>query len=134
MNISDTFLKFVRTHLGAHGKILERLFTESMEVSVHHERKLTKSGSIYHTAELTKLPVDVLAKQLTLIDLEFLQAIEPNEFLGQAWDDDNSESKAPNILASTRRFNQVTSFSFFQLEKKNINIFSKFLGKFMDYK
>ena len=64
---------------------MEYEFTELLEESVNQERKLTKVANEQKLVELSKLQVDILAKQLTLIDSGMFQAIELHEFFGQAW-------------------------------------------------
>jgi len=48
------------------------------------------------------------AKQLALIAQELFLAIQPQEFLYQAWVKKYKEKKAPNVLACIRNFNKIS--------------------------
>eukprot|EP00005_Dracoamoeba_jomungandri_P000989 CAMPEP_0174254994 /NCGR_PEP_ID=MMETSP0439-20130205/4324_1 /TAXON_ID=0 /ORGANISM="Stereomyxa ramosa, Strain Chinc5" /LENGTH=335 /DNA_ID=CAMNT_0015336935 /DNA_START=320 /DNA_END=1324 /DNA_ORIENTATION=- len=49
-----------------------------------------------------------LAQQLTILDAEMFQAINPNEFFKTAWSKDDKEKKAPNIVRMISRFNNLS--------------------------
>eukprot|EP01102_Stenamoeba_stenopodia_P019992 TRINITY_DN765_c0_g1_i2.p1 TRINITY_DN765_c0_g1~~TRINITY_DN765_c0_g1_i2.p1 ORF type:complete len:733 (-),score=247.38 TRINITY_DN765_c0_g1_i2:175-2373(-) len=51
-----------------------------------------------------------VARQLTLLEESLYRAIRPQECLNQAWNKQNKEMAAPNILAAIRRFNKVSSW------------------------
>ena len=50
---------------------------------------------------------DVLAAQLTLLDMPVFKAIQPEELSSCGWTKKNKVEVAPNVVAMTRRFNQV---------------------------
>ncbi|KAF8569934.1 hypothetical protein P879_08778 [Paragonimus westermani] len=54
-----------------------------------------------------KVNPELLAQQMTLIELKFFQAIKPEEFTSLKWNGKEKLKYAPNIVASTRWFNQV---------------------------
>lgn len=62
--------------------------------------------------ELELVDIDALevARQITLIDSELFRAIQPYEFLGQAWLGPNKDVLAPNIGKMTRRFNRTSQW------------------------
>jgi hypothetical protein len=45
-----------------------------------------------------------------LQDYEYNKAIMPNEFLGLAWQKEDREEKAPNLMKMMKRFNLVSFF------------------------
>src|SRR5690606_32845280 len=56
-------------------------------------------------------PVE-MARQLTLIEERFYQAVQPNEFLEQKWTKKDSKAQlAPNLSAFIERFNTVSRFT-----------------------
>ncbi|KAF7232949.1 hypothetical protein EG68_06199 [Paragonimus skrjabini miyazakii] len=54
-----------------------------------------------------KVNPELLAQQMTLIELKFFQAIKPEEFISLKWNGKEKLKYAPNIVASTRWFNQI---------------------------
>jgi len=55
-------------------------------------------------------PAIEIARQLTLTDFDLFQRIQAKEFLGQAWNKEGKEEKAPSICALIERFNEVGQF------------------------
>lgn len=51
-----------------------------------------------------------VAEHLTLIEWELFTAIEAKEFFGQAWQQPNKATAAPNLTAINNRWNQVTGW------------------------
>ncbi len=49
--------------------------------------------------QVMKLQAKMLAEQITYLDCQFLEAIQLNEFLDQAWIGEEKESKAPVLSA-----------------------------------
>jgi hypothetical protein len=56
----------------------------------------------YHPTEI--------ARQMTLIEYDMYKNIKVFEFLGNGWARKDKEKRAPNILAMTRRFNNVSAW------------------------
>ncbi|CAL8088889.1 unnamed protein product [Calicophoron daubneyi] len=54
-----------------------------------------------------KINPELLAQQMTLIELRLFQAIQPEELLSLKWNGKEKQKYAPNIVASTRWFNQI---------------------------
>ncbi|XP_047557088.1 ras-specific guanine nucleotide-releasing factor RalGPS1 isoform X3 [Lutra lutra] len=51
---------------------------------------------------------DVLKSQITLMDIPVFKAIQPEELASCGWSKKEKHSLAPNVVAFTRRFNQVS--------------------------
>lgn len=51
-------------------------------------------------------PIEI-ARQMTLVEYELFTAINPTEFLDQAWMKDDKEKRAPNICNMTKWSNHV---------------------------
>jgi son of sevenless-like protein len=49
-----------------------------------------------------------IARQMTIIESELFNAVEPKECFGLAWSKENKEDLAPNLVALSNRFQQVT--------------------------
>jgi son of sevenless-like protein len=49
-----------------------------------------------------------IAKQMAIIESELFNAVEPKECFGLAWSKENKEDLAPNLVALSNRFQQVT--------------------------
>jgi hypothetical protein len=49
-----------------------------------------------------------VARQLCLLEYEYFSKILPTECLNQSWNKSQKETKAPNIIAIIRRFNEVS--------------------------
>ncbi|KAK4475479.1 hypothetical protein MN116_002529 [Schistosoma mekongi] len=58
-------------------------------------------------ADITKVTPEEFAKQITLIELSFFKAIRREEFASLKWNGREKHLYAPNIVASTRWFNQI---------------------------
>ncbi|KNC98322.1 uncharacterized protein SPPG_06715 [Spizellomyces punctatus DAOM BR117] len=56
-------------------------------------------------------PPDEIARQLTLIEHAYFADILPSELLNQAWSKPDAPTKAPNVVALTRRFNAVACWT-----------------------
>ncbi|XP_078090906.1 ras-specific guanine nucleotide-releasing factor RalGPS1-like [Mustelus asterias] len=72
------------------------------------------------------------ATQITQLDLPVFRAIQPEELSGCSWNKKEKRTLAPNVVAFTRRFNQV-SFWVVQeiLTKQTLKIRVKVLGHFI---
>ncbi|CAL8103301.1 unnamed protein product [Calicophoron daubneyi] len=58
-------------------------------------------------ADITKTSAESFAKQITLIELSLFKAIRREEFASLKWNGKEKHVYAPNIVASTRWFNQI---------------------------
>ncbi|CAH8657601.1 unnamed protein product [Schistosoma intercalatum] len=58
-------------------------------------------------ADITKVSSEEFAKQITLIELSYFKAIHREEFASLKWNGREKHLCAPNIVASTRWFNQI---------------------------
>ncbi|CAH8672878.1 unnamed protein product [Schistosoma margrebowiei] len=58
-------------------------------------------------ADITKVSPEEFAKQITLIELSYFKAIHREEFASLKWNGREKHLCAPNIVASTRWFNQI---------------------------
>ncbi|VDM33083.1 unnamed protein product [Hydatigera taeniaeformis] len=58
-------------------------------------------------ADITKVSVDDFVKQITLIDMSYFAAIKRSEFLSLKWNGRDKKIYAPNIVESTKWFNQL---------------------------
>ena len=65
---------------------------------------------LVHQKNLNDQSAQVIAEQITLMDLKIFKDIQKRECLGQAWKWRDCRSKAPNILAMTDQFNRVSKF------------------------
>ncbi|KJE92340.1 hypothetical protein CAOG_03326 [Capsaspora owczarzaki ATCC 30864] len=63
-----------------------------------------------YTAMLCSDSLDALeiARQITLVDYELFRAVEPVECLEQAWSKKDKLTRAPNVLAFIKRFNDLS--------------------------
>ncbi len=64
------------------------------------------------TFEVTRVPAEEVAGQLTLIDSELFKKIDLEELTSCGWIKKNKQVIAPHTVAYTRRFNHVSSPSF----------------------
>lgn len=58
---------------------------------------------------LEELQPNFVADYLTSIETVMYRAIQPWEFLNQAWQRDDKQLRAPNLSTMIARFNQVQS-------------------------
>lgn len=61
---------------------------------------------------LNKISPEELAKQLTLLDWSIFSLITRNELKPGQWTGPKKYNKSPNVVAFTRRFNNVSSNNF----------------------
>ena len=123
--MSSNFLSFIKREdvslsLFPHSKVLEILFSEQMEHSAARDPLLTRGISLTelpaykeekkqeNSWNLLANPAKIIAKNLTVIEFNYFKTIKFDEFLGQAWSKKGSEWKAPHILSSIKRFNEVS--------------------------
>lgn len=51
-----------------------------------------------------------VAKQMTMLEFELFQKIQPKECMNQSWSKSNKEERAPNICSMINRFNLITKW------------------------
>ncbi|PNJ45752.1 RALGPS1 isoform 12 [Pongo abelii] len=61
--------------------------------------------------DVLKVTPEEFASQITLMDIPVFKAIQPEELASCGWSKKEKHSLAPNVVAFTRRFNQVDSCS-----------------------
>jgi len=88
--------------------------TKSSSLPMHCATDAGGGTTILSPADVS---ADELASQLTLLDLPIFQAIEPEELLSCSWNKKNKMEIAPNIVASTRRFNHVSFWTIQEILK-----------------
>lgn len=59
--------------------------------------------------EVTRIPAEDVAAQLTLIDAELFKNVDLEELYSCGWIKKNKQQIAPNVVAYTRRFNHVSN-------------------------
>lgn len=59
-------------------------------------------------SDIWQISAEDCATQLTLMDLPVFAKITPEEFMSCSWNKRNKLEVTPNIVAFTRRFNQVS--------------------------
>lgn len=67
--------------------------------------------------DVLKVSAEEFASQITILDLPVFKAIQPEELSGCSWTSKDKLTKAPNVVAFTRRFNQVN----FWVQKEILN-------------
>ena len=68
---------------------------------------LPRPGRNTSLIQVTRLPPDEVAAQLTLIDFEIFTKIDLEELISCGWIKKNKQQISPNVVAYTRRFNHV---------------------------
>jgi len=61
-----------------------------------------------------------IARQITLVEYNLYKKIKPWECLGQAWNTEEKEQRAPNILAMIDRFNRVSNWVSTEVLKQSV--------------
>ena len=56
-----------------------------------------------------EIDTDTLAEQITLLEYSLLKNVRNSEFIKQAWNRENKEINAPNILKYIDWFNKVST-------------------------
>ncbi|XP_026890944.2 ras-specific guanine nucleotide-releasing factor RalGPS1 isoform X3 [Panthera pardus] len=69
---------------------------------------LEGQGCDYASKSYDAVVFDVLKSQITLMDIPVFKAIQPEELASCGWSKKEKHSLAPNVVAFTRRFNQVS--------------------------
>lgn len=77
--------------------------------SASEDVETVAGGKSYDAAlfDILKVSPEDLAAQITLLDIPVFKAIAPEELTSIAWTAKNKLIKAPNLVALTRRFNQI---------------------------
>nr|XP_060464626.1 ras-specific guanine nucleotide-releasing factor RalGPS1-like isoform X2 [Panthera onca] len=68
---------------------------------------LEGQGCDYASKSYDAVVFDVLKSQITLMDIPVFKAIQPEELASCGWSKKEKHSLAPNVVAFTRRFNQL---------------------------
>lgn len=79
-----------------------------------------------HNLDITEWSSVEIARQLTLIEFDIFEKIQPRECLKQAWNKENRQEKAPNIYAMIERTNRVVNWV--RLPYLKINFLTQNLG------
>lgn len=88
--------------------------------SVAEKSLLTTDASLAkkaHTMDITEWPSIEIARQLTLVEFELFESIQPRECLNQAWNTKNQKKQAPNIFEMITRTNQVVNWVTYEIIK-----------------
>jgi hypothetical protein len=67
--------------------------------------------NIFHpNLSIIDIDTEEVARQMTLIEFELFQAIEPQELLNQAWNKVKLRNRAPNVIKMIKRFNHISTW------------------------
>ena len=126
-NSSEMMLQFLRG-LGDHGKLLELLMTQQLDGQDKASQDLRASKENVNTSEsvptpvnrkgslstknlkIWKISVDVLARQIALIEFDIFKTVQSHELSESGWKKKDGDRSAPSLLRSIRRFNEVSAW------------------------
>lgn len=72
-----------------------------------------------------------LAKELTMQEWDIFKKIQPREFLNQAWQRENKNIIAPNVIRMIERFNQISYWVATEILTKHRKSQAKIIKKFI---
>ncbi|XP_065919067.1 ras-specific guanine nucleotide-releasing factor RalGPS2-like isoform X2 [Dysidea avara] len=79
-----------------------------------------------------RVPPEQIAAQITLIDVKLFKAIKGHEFYDCAWSKKDKNITAPNIVAFTKRFNQVCFWVVKEvLNERNLRLRAEIITQFI---
>ncbi|KAL7827638.1 hypothetical protein SRHO_G00333560 [Serrasalmus rhombeus] len=82
--------------------------------------------------DVLKVTPEEFAGQITLMDAPVFKAIQPEELASCGWNKKEKHSLAPNVVAFTRRFNQVSFWAVREiLTAQTLKIRAEILGHFI---
>ncbi|XP_066499785.1 ras-specific guanine nucleotide-releasing factor RalGPS1 isoform X1 [Hoplias malabaricus] len=82
--------------------------------------------------DVLKVTPEEFAGQITLMDVPVFKAIQPEELASCGWNKKEKHSLAPNVVAFTRRFNQVSFWAVREiLTAQTLKIRAEILGHFI---
>ena len=73
-------------------------------------RKLLDNVEIPKNYDIMQESAESIAQQLTLMDFSLFKSIAKREMCGMAWKKKDRDERAPNLLATINRFNQLGKF------------------------
>ncbi|KAI7797669.1 Ras-specific guanine nucleotide-releasing factor RalGPS1 [Triplophysa rosa] len=82
--------------------------------------------------DMLKVTPEEFASQITLMDAPVFKAIQPEELASCGWNKKEKHSLSPNVVAFTRRFNQVSFWAVREiLTAQTLKIRAEILGHFI---
>ncbi|TRY54390.1 hypothetical protein DNTS_023673 [Danionella cerebrum] len=82
--------------------------------------------------DMLKVTPEEFASQITLMDSPVFKAIQPEELASCGWNKKEKHSLSPNVVAFTRRFNQVSFWAVREiLTAQTLKIRAEILGHFI---
>ncbi|XP_016316907.1 ras-specific guanine nucleotide-releasing factor RalGPS1-like [Sinocyclocheilus anshuiensis] len=119
-------------------------FPASISITSHHTQDSSSSESLDGRSldsaksfdavvfDMLKVTSEEFASQITLMDAPVFKAIQPEELASCGWNKKEKHSLSPNVVAFTRRFNQVSFWAVREiLTAQTLKIRAEILGHFI---